>query len=346
MEINAIYHRSPHHAQNSGYNRLLDYLPAHQIPSKKSAIPYRLAKFISNFTHQDYGIYDSTSIYKDMELFQKLFTSRREHCIVHYLNAERDIRFALKYKSLFKSTSFCGTFHKPPHVLKEQIKHLSYLKKMDGAIAVGINQVDFLKEWLSIDSVAYIPHGIDVEFFEPSFSQKNAHTLLFVGQHLRDFETFNKCIPIIAQRVKNLVVNVIIRKDYYVKIKPHTSITLFSDLDDTQLKKQYQDASILFLPLLDATACNSILEAMACGLPIVTNDVGGVSEYLKNTENVLVPKNDFDSLIEATVNALGDYSNLLAMSETSRAKSLDYDWNVVANQVTEFYNLITPSINE
>src|SRR5690606_23541277 len=102
-----------------------------------------------------------------------------------------DIGHLVNFKKFFPKTKFCGSFHKPPEVLGKTIKNSFYLKNLDGAIAVGENQVEFLKEWLQLETVAFIPHGVDTDFFKPEFSKQEADTIIFVGQHLRDFEAFN-----------------------------------------------------------------------------------------------------------------------------------------------------------
>jgi len=333
-----IHHRSVHHASNSGYSRLVDYMPLASIISGAVKFPYRLAKFISVNTNQLAGNYDSLSVLKEIELFHKL--TKNEHQVVHYLNTERDIRHLINYKQFYKNTAFCGTFHKPPSILKEQFSNIKYLKKLDGAITVGSNQVDFIKNWLNIENVKYIPHGVDTDFFIPDESKKKQNTLLFVGQHLRDFEAFNYCIPKIAEQIKNLKVNVVLRKDYNLKIEPHRTIQLHNGIDDTALKTLYQEASLLFLPLKDVTACNSILEAMACGLPIITSEVGGNIEYLKWTNSVLAPTIDTKFYIDATIDLLRDESKLKILGDLSRKKSLMYSWDSIAQKVTDFYKTI------
>lgn len=332
-----IHHRSSHHANNSGYSRLLDFSPQSKVIYGKPQLPYKIAKFISRNSNQDLGIYDSDSVLKDFELFKFLIKNRNQNRVVHYLNGERNLRYCLKYSRIFKNTKFYATFHKPPEILKLQFSNTTYLKKLNGVIAVGENQVEFLKNWLEIENVKYIPHGVDTDFFEPDYSKVKNNTLLFVGQHLRDFEAFNYCIPRIAEKVEGLKVNVIIRKDFNKFINPHASITIFNNINDFKLKAFYQKASILFLPLLNSTACNSILEAMACGLPIITTNVGGNLSYLENTKNVLVPRGDNDYLIEVTIDFLTNKDKLIEARSFSRDKSMSYKWDIIASQVNSFY---------
>jgi N-acetyl-alpha-D-glucosaminyl L-malate synthase BshA len=53
----------------------------------------------------------------------------------------------------------------------------------------------------------------------------------------------------------------------------------------TNIHKYYQAADIFVLPSYSEGLPLSILEAMACGLPIVTTNVGGIPEVVKNGEN-------------------------------------------------------------
>lgn len=337
MKTIIVHHRSSHHAKNSGYSRLIDFLPEATKVTGAVNFPYRLAKLIGGCSNQKAGMYDSSSVLKEFQLYKELKKDTDLQKVVHYLNAERDIRYVVKNGNRFKNTFYYGTFHKPPTILKEQITQNKYLKNLNGAIAVGVNQVEFLKNWLEKENVQFIPHGVDTQFFIPDTAKRNPNTLLFVGQHLRDFEAFNYCIPKIAAKVKDLTVNVILKKEYFKFIDSHSSINLLSNIDDEQLKNQYQKASALFLPLKDSTACNSILEALACGIPIVTTDVGGNSGYLNTTNNILAPKGDHSYLIEATIALLNNEGKQAQLQKASREKALEFDWEVVAKQIATFY---------
>lgn len=336
MNIFLIHHRSPHHASNSGYGRLIDYADA-QVVYGTTKFPFRIAKILAGFHSQNLGNYTVGSVLKAFELYRLLKKHKGQKNVVHFLNGERDIRYLGFFKRKFPNTKFCATFHKPPEVLKLNIPNTIALQKLDGAIAVGENQLAFIKEWLQLDNVVYIPHGVDTQFFVPDASIKKKNTLLFVGQHLRDFDALNKTVTELASMIADLQINVVIHPAYSSKIEPHNCITILSDVNDEQLRTLYQKATLLYLPMLDSTACNSLLEAMACGLPIITSDVGGNAAYMKNTSNVLVEKGNIEEFFKETVALLQDKQRLELMGILSREKALTLDWVNLLKDVNKFY---------
>ncbi|MFD0933327.1 glycosyltransferase family 4 protein [Psychroflexus salinarum] len=333
-----VHHRSPHHSSYSGYAKLLAYMEGKVIDGKDSKLPYKLSKYFSSRTSNEAGNYDSSSVQKELELFKSLKKTSKDKCLVHYLNAERDIRYNLKFKKNYPNTKFLATFHKPPSVLKERITETKYLRKLDAAICVGSNQVEFIKEWLGIDQVSYIPHGVDTEFFKPYPDVEKEHCILFVGQHLRDFEVLNWAIPKFQAYDKTLKIKVVGMPFALKKVKDSKNIIKLSGVGDEDLKRLYQTSKLMFLPLQDGTACNSILEAMACGLPIVTNAVGGNNAYLEGTHSCF--ENNAEVLFQEVINLLEDEKQGETKSILLREKALDLDWKVVAKQIGEFHKSV------
>ena len=336
-----IHHRSGHHSSHSGYAKLLDYMEAKIVDGLKTSIPYKLSKFISVKISATAGNYDSQSFNKEVELFKSLKNSSQEKSIVHYLNGERDVRYNLQFKKNYPSTKFVATFHKPPSVLKEKITNLKYLNKLDAAVCVGKNQVDFIKSWLDLEQVQYIPHGVDTNFFKPNESLEKEHCILFVGQHLRDFETLNWVIPKFEKFDPNLKIKVVGIPSALKKIQENKNVIKLSGIDDNTLKRLYLTSKLLFLPLIDGTACNSILEAMACGLPIVTNKVGGSEAYLKGTHSCF--ENDREILYQQAINLLEDSEKQKIQSFKVREKTQEYDWRQVAKQIENFHQKVITS---
>ncbi len=335
-----IHHRSPHHSRKSGYSRISEYMDA-EVVDGTNGFPYRLAKLISSLHSQKEGIYDTRSFLKECGLFSTLRKNKVDNQVVHYLNAERDIRHLVRYRDYFSKTTFCGTFHKPPDALKNTILNTSCLSGLNGVIAVGTNQVEFLQEWLKVDHIEFIPHGVDTDFFRPSHKRATEKNILFVGQHLRDFETFNRSMEVILQKFPNIVVNVVLHKAYTKFVLKNDAIRFHNGLSDEQLLTMYQKATLLFLPLQDVTACNSILEALSCGLPIITSEVGSNPSYFQGSANILVPKYDADACIEEISKLLVDEDEQIRMGLSSRNKSLEFDWSIITKQTLDFYEKLS-----
>lgn len=339
MKTFLVHHRTSHHAHYSGYARLIDFMDDAQVVEGKTQLPYRVAQWLGKQASNDAGLYNSSSVQKEIEIFRGLRKApQNETSIVHYLNAERDIRHVIKFFSRAERIRFCASFHKPPAILKERIPITKHLKQLHGAICVGHNQVEFIQNWLDLEKVRYIPHGVDVEFFKPAVSIPKAPRLLFVGQHLRDLDMLQYCLPVLLAAMPDLQVDIVSGKRAQELISAHSRIHFHQKVNDDQLLALYQQASLLFLPLVDATACNSILEGLACGLPIVTSSVGGNPKYLEGTENLLC--DSATAFIEGTLDLLQSESKLAQLGAASRQKALDYSWTEVAAQIKDFYRTL------
>ena len=74
----------------------------------------------------------------------------------------------------------------------------------------------------------------------------------------------------------------------------------------------------------------SVIEAMACGLCVVTTNVGGIP-YLLNHERdaMLVPENDSVAMATAVQRVLRDETFAADLSSNARRKAEEYSWNVV-----------------
>ncbi len=337
MKTIFVHHRSPHHAKNSGYGRLINYYSNSIEISGTPKISYKIARLIAALNSQKAGLYNTQSIYKELELFKQLRASKKQLKVVHFLNAERDIRHVVNFYKNSKNIAFCGTFHKPPNILDWRISNPQYVKHLKGAIAVGENQVEYIKNKFGIKKVKFIPHGVDTQFFLPDNSIRKRNRILFVGQHLRDFKAFNYSVLRISEQIKNLNVHVVLHASYKKHIDFHKSVKIFSNLNDTELKQQYNEASLLFLPMIDGTACNSILEGLSCGLPIITTNVGSNVAYLKETESILAPLNNYDYLVENVVSLLNDETKIKYLSKLSRKRALQLDWTNIIKEIKMFH---------
>ncbi len=77
------------------------------------------------------------------------------------------------------------------------------------------------------------------------------------------------------------------------------------------------------LPSLAEGVSNTILEAMACGLPVVATDVGGNAELVSSGRTgLVVPAGDAEAMARALASLAGDPARAAAMGREGRAEVL------------------------
>jgi glycosyltransferase involved in cell wall biosynthesis len=83
----------------------------------------------------------------------------------------------------------------------------------------------------------------------------------------------------------------------------------------------------------------SILEAFACGLPVVTTGAGGIPDIVTDEiTGFVVPVGDYESLAARALKLLADESIATCMTERARAECARYTWSVVCPQWLHVYH--------
>jgi len=119
------------------------------------------------------------------------------------------------------------------------------------------------------------------------------------------------------------------QKVLLVPAQPHSEIRLWMNA-----------ATLFCLATRSEGRCNAILEALACGLPVVTTDVGGNRELVENDgDGLLVPfwaKNEF---LAALRRALEENWDRKAISRRARRVTWEH---TTADVVAEFQRVVKP----
>lgn len=77
----------------------------------------------------------------------------------------------------------------------------------------------------------------------------------------------------------------------------------------------------------------SVIEAMACGLCVVSTNVGGIPYLLQHEyDALLVPANDYRTMSDALCRILSDPELSRYLANNARAKTEQFDWSVVLPQ--------------
>jgi glycosyltransferase involved in cell wall biosynthesis len=169
----------------------------------------------------------------------------------------------------------------------------------------------------------------------------DASVLLFVSHRV---ENKHKGLPLLIEAMTRLrgiqgLFLLILGEGSHSENLPVASASLGFVSDERLLSLAYSAADLYLLPTLMDNAPNTALEALACGLPVVTFRVGGVPEIVRDgSTGVLVEQGDAEALANAIKGLLGDQDRRRQMAENCRRIAVEeYALEVQARRYAELY---------
>ena len=121
--------------------------------------------------------------------------------------------------------------------------------------------------------------------------------------------------------------------------KLQKSVIFTGRIDNDKLAKYYSAANIFVMPSVYDNFPNAVLEAMACELPVVAANVGGIPLQVKHNENgFLIESGNVQQFKDAIITLLDDESLSKEMGKRNRIKVKDkYDWVKSAKKLKGVY---------
>lgn len=147
-----------------------------------------------------------------------------------------------------------------------------------------------------------IPNGFDVNEFYPSSKEKAREKLginqeLFIGAFVGDFCERKGSERVIkaVQDVENVHL-IMIGKGV---LSCNDPIVFSGTVEHKKIVEYLNAADFFILPTLAEGCCNAIIEALACGLPIISSDLPFNDDILNDDNSIRVDPMDVESLAEA-----------------------------------------------
>jgi len=341
MKINYLLKRIPHHSQHAGYDLLSKHIRCRIVEQN---LVYRILNYcperiLAQLRKSAGSYYGSKDLKNELQNIPDFIF--RSNSIYHFLYGD-DLFHYSGYLNPRKSNKLVATFHLPPEKFLKVTPSTQHLKKLDAAIIVAPNQASLFNELVGREKVHLIPHGINIHFFRPLKTKQHKKTCLFVGSHLRDFKMLKKVIFELNKKDKEICFKIVNSKISDEEFSTLKNVKHYSYISEEHLRELYSSSGLLLLPVTDSTANNSLLEAIACGLPVVTTNAGGIGYYLNNKCSVMVNNNDASAMADTVIKILNNPDLRNSMSVEARKKAAEYDWKEIVKQTEQLYFKLLP----
>ena len=202
---------------------------------------------------------------------------------------------------------------------KRRIMNRILSKITDKIVAVSEDVKEDIIRYDSINpsKIDVIPNGIDVERFNPEknttdirkeFSLEDDDIVIgFIGRIVpaKGLEYLLNALPYLKEEFKSIKLLIVGEGSLVEKLKESAKKNnIFDNILFTGRRRDIPEIlasiNIFVMPSIAEGLPNALLEAMAMGKPIVTTEVGGIPEIVKNGFNgLLVPPRDTLSLSKA-----------------------------------------------
>lgn len=119
--------------------------------------------------------------------------------------------------------------------------------------------------------------------------------------------------------------------------KLEKEVIFFGHANDSQLSYLYQNAEALVFPSFIESFGFLVLEAAACGAPVITSKEGGVSEVVENAAITVDPYN-YSEIAEAMNQIISDKNLRKELVEKGLKRSKDFSWGKTGQKFIELIN--------
>jgi glycosyltransferase involved in cell wall biosynthesis len=181
-----------------------------------------------------------------------------------------------------------------------------------------------------------VHNGVDTELFQPGPADPElgaSPLVLFVGEarKKKGLPTLLESYAAVAARFAHarLVLLGGVRSEdaelleFFARKHADAKVEVVPPCAPEQLVRFYRSAAVFVMPSVRDGLPNALLEAMACGCPIVASAVGGIPDAIRaGVEGLLVAPGDTAALTEALLVSLEDPKAARAYGARARARAV------------------------
>jgi phosphatidylinositol alpha-mannosyltransferase len=254
-----------------------------------------------------------------------------------------------------------GTFHSyfDASVVYSAFKNIlqtQFVNRLEGVTVVSPSVLRALSRYFDLDA-RVIPNGVDTRTFNPRAPRlarftSDKQTLLFLGR----FDPRNglplmlKAFTKVHRRLRDVRLVVVgsgpMESDYRRMAPDDVAADVhFEGATVIDRPSYYTTADLFCSPINNASFGVTLLEAMACGTPVVATENVGYRDLLGGSDGLLTP-HDADAFADAIIQLLGNQRLRGSLREAGLRKAERFAWPIVVDQLLQYFKEILDARQE
>ncbi|MBW4686012.1 MAG: glycosyltransferase family 4 protein [Komarekiella atlantica HA4396-MV6] len=204
-------------------------------------------------------------------------------------------------------------------------------------VASSVTKQSLIEIDIAPEKITVIPYGAPVDIFQPQPKTSDRFRAMFVGRL-----SPRKGVHYLMQAWQELKLSDAELVLVGTNLFPSGWLEQYKDIyrhvpsvPHLLLNQYYSSASVLVFPSLVEGFGLVILEAMACGIPVITTpNTGGLDVLTDGVEGFIVPIRDVETLKEKLEWCYSHPQELAEMGRAARRKAEQYNWSLYRQTLT------------
>lgn len=211
-------------------------------------------------------------------------------------------------------------------------------KLADRIIVTSQKDKDYIIERhkISEDKIKVIPNYVDTETFRPLGSEKERKRIIFVGRLDEQKNLFSLIDAVKGMDIKLVLVgNGPLEDALKKKVKEEgiENVEFAGVIPNERLPVELNRSEIFLQPSLYEGNPKTLLEAMACGLPVIGTNVIGIKEVITHGENGYLCETSAEAIRDAIIEVMTNNELRERMGKSARREIIEnYNLKILAEK--------------